>query len=73
MVKTIIEIDGMMCNMCEAHMNDVIRRTIPEAKKIKSSHKKNMSKFVTEEKPDIEKLKKAIDEIGYKILSVDYQ
>lgn len=54
-------------------MNDVIRRTIPDAKKIKSSHKKNMSKFVTEEKPDIEKLKKAIDEIGYKILSVDYQ
>ena len=73
MIKTVLEIDGMMCNMCEVHMNDVIRRTIPDAKKIKSSHKKNMSKFVTEEKPDIEKLKKAIDEIGYKILSVDYQ
>ena len=73
MIKTVLEIDGMMCNMCEAHMNDVIRRTIPDAKKIKSSHKKNMSKFVTEEKPDIEKLKKAIDEIGYKILSVVYQ
>lgn len=73
MVKTIIEIDGMMCNMCEAHMNDVIRRTIPDAKKVKSSHKKNMSKLVTEEKPDIDKLKKAIDEIGYKVLSVDYQ
>lgn len=73
MIKTVLEIGGMMCNMCEAHMNDVIRRTIPDAKKIKSSHKKNMSKFVSEEKPDIEKLKKAIDEIGYKILSVDYQ
>ena len=73
MVKTILEIDGMMCGMCEAHMNDVIRKTITDAKKVKSSHKKNMSKFVTEEKPDIEKLTKAVDEIGYKILSVDYQ
>ena len=73
MIKTIIEVDGMMCNMCEAHMNDVIRKTIPDAKKMKSSHKKNMSRFVTEEKPDIEKLKQAVDEIGYKIISVDYQ
>ena len=73
MVKTILEIDGMMCGMCEAHMNDVIRKTIPDAKKVKSSHKKKMSKFVTEEKPDIEKLEKAVDEIGYKVLSVDYQ
>ncbi len=34
MIKTVLEIDGMMCNMCEAHMNDVIRRTIPDSKKI---------------------------------------
>ncbi|MBQ2643277.1 MAG: ATPase P [Eubacterium sp.] len=73
MVKTVLEIDGMMCGMCEAHMNDVIRKTIPDAKKVKSSHKKNMSRFVTEEKPDIDKLKKAVDEIGYKILSVNYE
>ena len=26
MVKTVLKIDGMMCGMCEAHMNDLIRR-----------------------------------------------
>lgn len=24
MVKTVLKIDGMMCGMCEAHMNDLI-------------------------------------------------
>ena len=26
MVKTVLKIDGMMCGMCEAHMNDLIRK-----------------------------------------------
>ncbi len=59
----------MMCNMCEAHMNDVIRKTIPDAKKVKSSHKKGESSFVTEEKPDIERLQGAIADIGYVVES----
>ena len=25
MIKTTLKIDGMMCGMCESHMNDVIR------------------------------------------------
>ena len=25
MIKTILKIDGMMCGMCEAHMNDAVR------------------------------------------------
>lgn len=25
MVKTVLKIDGMMCSMCESHMNDLIR------------------------------------------------
>ena len=26
MIKITLEIDGMMCGMCEAHVNDAIRR-----------------------------------------------
>ena len=26
MVKTTLKIDGMMCSMCEAHMNDLVRQ-----------------------------------------------
>jgi ATP-binding cassette subfamily B protein len=31
MIKTTLKIDGMMCSMCEAHINDVIRKTVPGA------------------------------------------
>ncbi len=71
MIKTTLKIDGMMCGMCEAHINDVIRKTIPDAKKVKSSHRKGESKFVTKEKPDIESLKKAIADTGYVVISAD--
>ena len=33
-----LEIEGMACPMCEAHMNDAIRKLYPDAKKVKSSH-----------------------------------
>lgn len=26
MIKTTLKIDGMMCGMCESHMNDLIRK-----------------------------------------------
>ena len=39
MVKTILDIDGMMCGMCESHMNDAIRNAF-EVEKVTSSHTK---------------------------------
>lgn len=69
MVKTTLKIDGMMCGMCEAHINDEIRKTIPEAKSVKSSHTKGESSFLTEEEPDTAKLKEAIDKTGYTMVS----
>ena len=69
MVKTILKIDGMMCNMCEAHVNEVIRKSIPGAKKVKSSHTKGESSFVTAENPDVLEITKAMDGTGYKVLS----
>jgi len=71
MVKTKLKIDGMMCGMCEAHVNDVIRKLIPDAKKVKSSHTKGESSFISETEPDGEELKKAIAETGYTLLSID--
>ena len=37
-VKTVLKIDGMMCGMCEAHMNDLIRKNF-KVKKVTSSAK----------------------------------
>ena len=67
MNKYVLNIDGMMCGMCEAHINDVIRKSIPEAKKVNSSYKKNESSFIVEGSIDIDKLKEDIRNIGYEI------
>jgi hypothetical protein len=32
MIRTTAKINGMMCSMCEAHINDVIRKNMKEAK-----------------------------------------
>lgn len=69
MVKTILKIDGMMCGMCEAHVNDAIRKAIPEAKKVASSHTKGESSFISETEPDMTVLKEAIDKTGYTVTS----
>lgn len=70
MLKTTLKIDGMMCGMCEAHVNDVIRKVVPGAKKVSSSHSSGESSFVSETEADIEALKTAIAETGYKVTDV---
>lgn len=39
MTQITIKIDGMMCGMCESHVNDAVRRAFP-VKKVTSSHAK---------------------------------
>ena len=48
MIKTILKIDGMMCGMCESHINDVIRTQFPVTK-VKSSHTKGECVILSEE------------------------
>ena len=69
MFQTTIQIEGMSCGMCEAHINDVIRRVYPKAKKVSSSHNKGMVSFLSEEQPDIDALRTAISETGYTFVS----
>lgn len=65
MVQNTVSIGGMACGMCEAHIADVIRKTFPEAKKVKADHKKGTAVFLTEEAVPEDVLKKAIDATGY--------
>ena len=71
MIKTTVKIDGMMCSMCEAHICDVIRKTVPGAKKVSASHGKGEASFLSEEAPDTAALKSAIDATGYTCLGID--
>ena len=72
-MKVTMKIDGMMCGMCEAHINDVVRKTVPGAKKVKSRHSKGLCTFLTEEEPDEKALRDAIAETGYRVLSMDVE
>lgn len=69
MIKTTLEIDGMMCGMCESHVNDAVRK-FTNVKKVSSSHSKGITEIITEEPLDEEGLKKAIDDTGYRVLSI---
>ncbi len=71
MIKTIVKIDGMMCSMCEAHISDVIRKTVPGAKKVAASRAKGEASFLTERAVDEAGLKEAIAATGYTCLSVE--
>ncbi len=70
MIRMTLKIDGMMCSMCEAHINEVIRRTVPDAKKVSSSHIKGEASYLTAGATDEKLLKDAIAATGYTCLSV---
>mgnify|MGYP002518252371 CR=1 len=69
MKKTTIGIDGMMCGMCESHINDLIRQNF-NVKSVKSSHAKNETVVISENELDEEQLKNAVAKAGYTVTSV---
>ncbi len=68
MYKITLGIDGMMCGMCEAHVNDHIRKNF-KVKKVNSSHTKNQTVIITEEEISEDDIKNIMAPTGYKVLS----
>ncbi len=69
MIQTTIGIDGMMCEMCEAHINDAIRKNFA-VKSAKSNRKKKQCVVVSEEPLDEAKVREVIGQTGYDLLSI---
>ena len=69
MWKITAKIDGMMCGMCEAHVNDAVRKAFP-VKKVSSSHGKGETVIITEEDIAEDALGAAVEETGYRLLSM---
>ena len=69
MFKTTVKIDGMMCSMCEAHVNDAVRKKLT-VKKVTSSHKKGETVIISEGEITKQELSGVLDETGYKVISV---
>ncbi len=70
MTKYTLQVDGMMCGMCEAHINDAVRKALPDIKKVTSSHAKKHTVVISEQAVDEQTLRDAIDSTGYTVLSI---
>lgn len=70
MLKITVKVDGMMCGMCESHVNDAVRRAFP-VKKVTSSHKKGETVILTETPLSEEQLRAAIEPTGYQVLGME--
>ena len=51
MYQTTVGVDGMMCGMCEAHVNDAVRKAFP-VKKVTSSHGRGQTVILSEQALD---------------------
>ena len=69
MTKTVLKIDGMMCSMCEAHMNEAIRKALP-VKKVTSSHSRKETEILSEAPLDEEVIKSTVAATGYTLLGI---
>ena len=66
MYKTTLGIDGMICSMCESHVNSAIRNAV-NVKKVASDHRKGETVVLTDESPDINALRAAVEQTGYRV------
>ena len=64
-----LEIKGMMCGMCESHINETIRNKF-DVKKVSSDRNKNETVVISKNKLDEDALEAAIKETGYEFISL---
>ena len=64
MWKYTVNVNGMMCGMCEAHVNNAVRKACP-IKRVSSSRSKNQTVIISETELDPEALVRAISSQGY--------
>lgn len=70
MIKTTLKVKGMACGMCEAHINDEIRKNF-NVKKVSSSHTKGETVIISEEPVNEDALKSVIAAKGYTVTGID--
>lgn len=69
MLKITLYIEGMTCGMCEAHINDALRRSF-RIKKVASSRREGKTEIFSDTPLDEEQLKKVIAGTGYTLTDI---
>ena len=70
MVKITMDIEGMACGMCEAHINEAVRNAF-QVKKVTSSHTKKQTVIIAEQDIPEQGLKDVVAKAGYGVVSVN--
>jgi copper chaperone CopZ len=70
MYKTVVSVDGMMCGMCESHVNDAIRNNL-KVDKVTSSHKDKKTVIYSKEELDRDLIKATIEKTGYTVNEIE--
>ena len=69
-VKTVLGIEGMACSMCEANINEAIRRNF-DVKKVKSNRRKRICVIESDKPLDPERIRAVIAETGYELTGIN--
>ena len=71
MKNLILKIDGMACNMCESHVNAIVRDAL-NTSKVKSNYKKGTCTVTAESFSidETERLTAALNAKGYRVLDM---
>lgn len=69
MIKITLKIAGMACGMCEAHMNDAIRRAF-SVNKVTSSHKTGHTVIIAKTDIEDDRLIDVVAATGYALETI---
>lgn len=64
MTKTVLSVEGMMCGMCEKHLNEAIEKAF-DVKKVTSSHLNKETEILSDAPLDEALLRTTVDAAGY--------
>ena len=69
MTEITVNVEGMMCGHCEAHVNKAIREAF-QVEDVVSSHEKGTTVIKAQEKLDEEKIRQVIKDAGYEVTGI---
>ncbi|MBQ4427733.1 MAG: cation transporter [Oscillospiraceae bacterium] len=72
MQKITVKVDGMMCSMCESHVNEAVRKALG-VDDVKSSHSKGETVITTDKAITEDDVKNAINPTGYTVTGVKFE
>ena len=69
MTTITVNVTGMMCGHCEAHVNEAIKKAFG-VEEVVSSHESNTTVFTAPEKVDEDKIRQTIKDAGYEVTGI---